>query len=136
MCPARPIVRSKTRFATTFRSASVRADGTIDEQEEAIVKDIGRWMKTNGETIYATRPWKVFGEGKQPKKAELAALTACGEPIPHVTVDLLGREPVRSQRRRDDRAGARLGRVVALHGDAHDMRPGTDREENLRGRGK
>ncbi len=41
----------------------VRADGTIDEQEEAIVRNIGHWMKTNGEAIYATRPWKVFGEG-------------------------------------------------------------------------
>jgi alpha-L-fucosidase len=41
----------------------VRADGTIDEQEEAIAKNIGHWMKTNGEAIYATRPWKVYGEG-------------------------------------------------------------------------
>jgi alpha-L-fucosidase len=41
----------------------VRSDGTIDDQEEAIVKNIGHWMKTNGEAIYATRPWKVYGEG-------------------------------------------------------------------------
>ncbi len=47
----------------------VRADGTIDEQEEAIVKNIGHWMKTNGEAIYATRPWKVYGEGPSVKKA-------------------------------------------------------------------
>lgn len=41
----------------------VRADGTIDEQELAVVEDIGRWMKINGEAIFGTRPWKVFGEG-------------------------------------------------------------------------
>jgi alpha-L-fucosidase len=29
----------------------------------AIVEGIGAWMKINGEAIYATRPWNVFGEG-------------------------------------------------------------------------
>jgi alpha-L-fucosidase len=41
----------------------VRSDGTIDEDEVKIVEEIGAWMKTNGEAIYGTRPWKVFGEG-------------------------------------------------------------------------
>jgi alpha-L-fucosidase len=41
----------------------VRGDGTIDDQEVAIVQQIGAWMKVNGEAIYATRPWKVCGEG-------------------------------------------------------------------------
>jgi len=41
----------------------VRGDGTIDEKERNIVEEIGRWMKANSESIYATRPWKVFGEG-------------------------------------------------------------------------
>lgn len=25
--------------------------------------EIGRWLKTNGDAIYGTRPWKLFGEG-------------------------------------------------------------------------
>jgi alpha-L-fucosidase len=41
----------------------VRGDGTIDEKERKIVEDIGRWMKANSESIFATRPWKIFGEG-------------------------------------------------------------------------
>jgi alpha-L-fucosidase len=41
----------------------VRADGTIDEAEIKIVQEIGEWMRINGEAIYETRPWKVFGEG-------------------------------------------------------------------------
>jgi alpha-L-fucosidase len=41
----------------------VRGDGSIDELEMAIVKEVGEWMKLNNEAVYATRPWKIFGEG-------------------------------------------------------------------------
>jgi len=41
----------------------VRGDGTIDEKERKIVEGIGKWMKVNRESIYGTRPWKIFGEG-------------------------------------------------------------------------
>ncbi len=40
-----------------------KPDGTIDSEEKAIVESIGKWIQTNGEAIYATRPWKTFGEG-------------------------------------------------------------------------
>ncbi len=41
----------------------VRGDGSIDEKEEMILDGIAEWMDVNSECIYATRPWKVFGEG-------------------------------------------------------------------------
>jgi alpha-L-fucosidase len=41
----------------------LRSDGTPDEKEIAILKELGAWMKINGESIYSTTPWKVFGEG-------------------------------------------------------------------------
>lgn len=41
----------------------VRGDGSIDELEMAVVKQVGNWMKINSEAVYATRPWKIFGEG-------------------------------------------------------------------------
>jgi alpha-L-fucosidase len=44
-------------------SVPVRGNGTIDEKEQAIVEEIGRWMAANGEAIHDTRPWTVFGEG-------------------------------------------------------------------------
>jgi alpha-L-fucosidase len=44
-------------------SVPVRADGTIDQDEVKIVSGIGAWLKVNGEAIYATRPWKTYGEG-------------------------------------------------------------------------
>jgi len=40
-----------------------RPDGTIPEPEEEILLEIGRWLAVNGEAIYGTRPWKVYGEG-------------------------------------------------------------------------
>jgi len=40
-----------------------RPDGTIPEGDQAILIEIGRWLAVNGEAIYGTRPWKVFGEG-------------------------------------------------------------------------
>ena len=44
-------------------SVPLRADGTFDEKEEAILNEFGDWMSMNKEAIYDTRPWKVFGEG-------------------------------------------------------------------------
>jgi alpha-L-fucosidase len=41
----------------------IRGNGTIDAKEEAIVDEIGAWAARNGEAIFATRPWRVFGEG-------------------------------------------------------------------------
>ena len=40
-----------------------KADGTIPAPEQEMLRSIGGWLKTNGEAIYGTRPWKVFGEG-------------------------------------------------------------------------
>jgi alpha-L-fucosidase len=54
----------------------VRGDGSIDEKERKIVEGIGAWMKVNSESIYGTRPWKIFGEG--PAQQATAALNAQG----------------------------------------------------------
>lgn len=44
-------------------SIPVRGDGTIDDKERAVVKEIAAWMKINGDGIFSTRPWTIFGEG-------------------------------------------------------------------------
>jgi alpha-L-fucosidase len=40
-----------------------KADGTITEEQQAVLREIGSWLKINGEAIYGTRPWKVAAEG-------------------------------------------------------------------------
>jgi len=40
-----------------------KADGTIPEQDTSILLEIGRWMMTNGESIYGSSVWRVSSEG-------------------------------------------------------------------------
>ena len=44
-------------------SVPVKGDGTIDSLEYKVVCEVGTWLKANGESIYGTRPWVIFGEG-------------------------------------------------------------------------
>ncbi len=40
-----------------------RADGTLDDNELTVVRQMAAWMEINAECIFGTRPWKAFGEG-------------------------------------------------------------------------
>ena len=40
-----------------------RGDGSIDSDERQILADIAAWMRVNGEAIFDTRPWRLYGEG-------------------------------------------------------------------------
>ncbi|MDN5211816.1 alpha-L-fucosidase [Fulvivirgaceae bacterium BMA12] len=40
-----------------------KADGTIPEDQKDVLLEMGAWLKVNGEAIYDTDYWKVFGEG-------------------------------------------------------------------------
>jgi len=51
-------------------SVPLQRDGQPDADEIKIVSEIGAWLKVNGEAIYATRPWKIYGEAPSTVTAE------------------------------------------------------------------
>lgn len=66
MQPAQVIhwmVDTVSKNGTFLLNVPGKPDGTIDAKERLILERIGAWFKINGEAIYATRPWSVFGEG-------------------------------------------------------------------------
>jgi alpha-L-fucosidase len=40
-----------------------RSDGTIPDEVQHVLLDVGSWLKVNGDAIYGTRPWTMYGEG-------------------------------------------------------------------------
>lgn len=40
-----------------------KGDGSFDEKTLGLLKQIGDWMRINGDAIYETKTWKTFGEG-------------------------------------------------------------------------
>jgi alpha-L-fucosidase len=53
-------------------NVSPMADGTIPQNQQDILLEIGAWLKINGEAIYGSRTWNVFGEG--PTKQEKSGM--------------------------------------------------------------
>ena len=52
-----------SKNGTLLLNVGPRADGTIVEQEEKILREIGRFLARVGVGFYGSRPWKKFGEG-------------------------------------------------------------------------
>jgi alpha-L-fucosidase len=48
-----------------------RSDGTIPDEVQQVLLDVGKWLNVNGESIYGTRPWRIYGEG--PTKVSVGA---------------------------------------------------------------
>jgi alpha-L-fucosidase len=40
-----------------------RSDGTIPDEVQKVLLEVGAWLDINGDAIYGTRPWRTYGEG-------------------------------------------------------------------------
>ena len=57
------MIDTVSKNGTFILNVPGRPDGTIDSKEIAVLEGITSWMQVNGEAIYETRPWKIYGEG-------------------------------------------------------------------------
>ncbi len=46
-----------------------KSDGTITDEETAVLLSVGKWLQINGEGIYETTPWRFFSEGSVKAKS-------------------------------------------------------------------
>ncbi len=63
-----------SKNGVVMMNVALRGDGTLPEPQQKLLRGFGEWIGINGEGIYGTRPWKVFGEG--PTEIKTAR---CGE---------------------------------------------------------
>ncbi len=52
-----------SKNGTMLLNVLQRPDGSIDEETRYILKELSKWFSVCAEGVYATRPWRVFGEG-------------------------------------------------------------------------
>jgi alpha-L-fucosidase len=62
-----------SKNGTLLLNIGPKADGTIPEQEQVMLREIGEWLRINGKAIFGTRPWKTLGEG--PTKSQAGPFT-------------------------------------------------------------
>ena len=52
-----------SKNGSVMMNVALRGDGTLPENQAAMLEAFGDWLRINGEGIYGTRPWITFGEG-------------------------------------------------------------------------
>ena len=63
-------------------------EGDLEPDVLAILDEIAGWTPANGEGIYGTRPWKVYGEGPSMKKQEKGTFGGVRDVRPYEPADI------------------------------------------------
>ncbi len=58
------LIEAVSKNGNLLLNIELKPDGSIPGELEVIINNVGDWLKINGEAIYKTRPWKVYGDGK------------------------------------------------------------------------
>lgn len=70
-----------------------KSDGTIPDDQRAILLEIGAWLKTNGDAIYGTHAWSRFGDGAT-KGPNLVRYTVKGDTLYAILLNPTPGKPV------------------------------------------
>lgn len=58
------LIENVSKNGGLLLNISPKADGTIPENQQKLLLEIGKWMDVNSEGIYGTHAWTKFGEGE------------------------------------------------------------------------
>tara|TARA_R110002126_G_scaffold22865_6_gene81095 strand:- start:828 stop:2405 length:1578 start_codon:yes stop_codon:yes gene_type:complete len=58
------LIAAVSKNGNLLLNVELKPDGSIPGEIEVIVNNVGDWLKINGEAIYDTRPWSVYGDGR------------------------------------------------------------------------
>jgi alpha-L-fucosidase len=61
----RYIIEAIARDGNAALCISILPDGSLDEGSKRMLKEVGVWMRRNGEAVYGSRAWTIPGEGEQ-----------------------------------------------------------------------
>ena len=61
----RYIIEAIARDGNAALCISILPDGSLDEGSMKMLKEVGVWMKRNGEAVYGSHAWTIPGEGEQ-----------------------------------------------------------------------
>jgi alpha-L-fucosidase len=71
-------------------SIPVRGDGSIDDDEVKFCEAMAKWTDVNGQAIFGTRPWTIYGEGPstEPKPTTRSQQFSEGKEKPYTPQDI------------------------------------------------
>lgn len=58
------VIEAIARDGNAALCISLLPDGSLNEASEKMLKEVGVWMRRNGEAVYGSHAWKIPGEGE------------------------------------------------------------------------